>query len=64
LAILPIVVSGNLPGHEIEYPMAVVIVGGLFSSTMLTLFVLPALYSWLGMRKLSERAVVADSNPG
>jgi Cu/Ag efflux pump CusA len=44
LAILPLVVSGNLPGHEIEHPMAVVITGGLISSTFLTLFVLPALY--------------------
>ena len=33
LAILPLVVSGNLPGHEIEHPMAVVITGGLLSST-------------------------------
>jgi len=45
LAILPLVVAGNLPGHEIEHPMAVVITGGLISSTFLTLFVLPALYS-------------------
>jgi CzcA family heavy metal efflux pump len=44
LAILPLVISGNLPGHEIEHPMAVVITGGLISSTFLTLFVLPALY--------------------
>jgi CzcA family heavy metal efflux pump len=48
LAILPLVVSGNLPGHEIEHPMAVVITGGLISSTFLTLFVLPALYLRLG----------------
>jgi len=29
LALLPLIVRGNLPGHEIEYPMAIVIVGGL-----------------------------------
>jgi len=46
LAILPLVITGNLPGHEIEHPMAVVITGGLVSSTLLTLFVLPALYGW------------------
>jgi len=43
LALLPIVVAGNKPGHEIEHPMAVVILGGLFTSTLLNLFVMPAL---------------------
>jgi cobalt-zinc-cadmium resistance protein CzcA len=36
------------PGSEIQRPLAVVVVGGLVSSTLLTLLVLPALYSWLG----------------
>ena len=48
LAILPLVVFGNLPGHEIEYPMAVVILGGLVTSTLLNLLVLPALYLRFG----------------
>jgi len=48
LAILPLVIYGNLPGHEIEYPMAVVILGGLVTSTLLNLFVLPALYLRFG----------------
>ncbi len=48
LALLPIVVAGNLPGHEIEYPMAVVILGGLATSTALNLFLLPALYAAFG----------------
>ena len=43
LALLPIVVGGNKPGHEIEHPMAVVILGGLATSTLLNLFVLPVL---------------------
>jgi CzcA family heavy metal efflux pump len=43
LALLPIAVGGNRPGHEIEHPMAVVILGGLFTSTVLNLFVMPAL---------------------
>ena len=43
LALLPIIVGGNPPGHEIEHPMAVVILGGLFTSTVLNLFVMPAL---------------------
>ncbi len=52
LALLPLIVRGNLPGHEIEYPMAIVIIGGLVSSTFLTLFLLPVLYEWFGWRLL------------
>jgi len=48
LALVPLVVSGNRPGHEIEHPMAVVILGGLVTSTLLNLFVMPSLYLWLG----------------
>jgi len=44
LALLPLVVWGDRPGHEIEHPMAIVIVGGLASSTLLNLFLMPALY--------------------
>jgi CzcA family heavy metal efflux pump len=47
-AIVPLVVYGNLPGHEIEFPMAVVILGGLVTSTLLNLFVVPALYLRFG----------------
>lgn len=45
LALVPVVVSGQAAGHEIEHPMAVVILGGLASSTVLTLLVTPALYA-------------------
>ena len=44
VALLPLVIPGSIPGHEIEHPMAVVILGGLVTSTLLTLFVLPLLY--------------------
>ncbi len=44
LALLPLVIGGNRAGQEIEYPMAVVIAGGLFSSTALNLLLLPAFY--------------------
>lgn len=43
LALLPIAIGGDKPGHEIEHPMAVVILGGLFTSTVLNLFVMPSL---------------------
>ena len=44
LAIVPLVVAGSAPGHEIEHPLAVVVLGGLVTSTLLNLFVVPALY--------------------
>jgi CzcA family heavy metal efflux pump len=48
LAVLPLVLAGDIPGHEIEHPMAVVIVGGLVTSTLLNLFVVPSLYLRFG----------------
>jgi Cu/Ag efflux pump CusA len=45
LALLPIALGGNRPGQEIEHPMAVVILGGLVTSTALNLILMPALYS-------------------
>jgi CzcA family heavy metal efflux pump len=48
LALVPLVISGNRPGNEIEHPMAVVILGGLVTSTILNLLVVPALYLRLG----------------
>ncbi|MFI8914680.1 efflux RND transporter permease subunit [Streptomyces sp. NPDC053513] len=48
LAVLPLVILGNRPGHEIEYPLAVVIVGGLVTSTLLNLLVVPSLYLRFG----------------
>ena len=50
LALLPLAIAGNKPGHEIEYPLAVVILGGLVTSTVLNLFLLPALYRRFGRR--------------
>ena len=44
LALLPIVIGGNKPGQEIEHPMAVIIVGGLVTSTILNLLLMPVLY--------------------
>jgi CzcA family heavy metal efflux pump len=44
LALVPLAIAGSIPGHEIEHPMAVVILGGLITSTLLNLFVLPSLY--------------------
>jgi len=48
LALIPLVVAGEIPGHEIEYPLAIVILGGLVTSTLLNLFVVPSLYLRFG----------------
>ncbi len=44
LALLPLAVNGSAPGNEIQSPMAIVILGGLISSTVLNLYVIPLLY--------------------
>ncbi len=44
LAMIPLAVGGDLPGNEIQSPMAKVILGGLFSSTFLNAFVIPIIY--------------------
>jgi CzcA family heavy metal efflux pump len=44
LALVPLVIAGSIPGNEIEHPMAVVILGGLFTSSVMNLLVVPALY--------------------
>jgi hypothetical protein len=48
LALVPLAWAGNKPGHEIEHPMAVVILGGLVTSTLLNLGLMPALYLAFG----------------
>ncbi len=53
LALVPIILGGDRSGHEIEHPMAVVILGGLFTSTVLNLFLLPAIYLRYGRRGVS-----------
>ncbi len=55
LALVPLVIAGNIPGHEIEHPMAIVILGGLLTSTLVNLFIVPALYLVLGKRNLPSQ---------
>jgi Cu/Ag efflux pump CusA len=50
VVMLPFVIAGTRPGLEVVHPMAVVILGGLVTSTLLALFVLPALYLRYGGR--------------
>jgi CzcA family heavy metal efflux pump len=58
LALLPLVIAGDIPGQEIEYPMAIVILGGLITSTLLNLLVVPTLYLKFGKSKEQELAPV------
>jgi Cu/Ag efflux pump CusA len=51
LALVPLVIAGEIPGAEIEYPMAIVILGGLVTATLLNLFIVPALYLRFGRRR-------------
>lgn len=57
LALVPLAFAGPIPGHEIEHPMALVILGGLVTSTLLNLLVVPALYLRFG--KPRQKAAVA-----
>ncbi len=44
LALIPLAVGGHLPGNEIQSPLAIVILGGLLSSTLLNIFIVPIIY--------------------
>jgi CzcA family heavy metal efflux pump len=53
LALVPLVVAGTKPGQEIEHPMAIVILGGLITSTLVNLFIVPTLYLRFGRGQAS-----------
>lgn len=46
LALIPLVLNGDKSGNEIQSPMAIVVLGGLLTSTMLNIFVMPIIYKW------------------
>ena len=50
LGLIPMALS-SAPGSEVQRPLATVVIGGLISATLLTLFVLPVVYAWLGAPK-------------
>ena len=56
IGLLPLVFAGDQPGKEILHPVAVVIVGGLITSTLLDFAVTPAVF-WLFGRKAAQRAL-------
>jgi CzcA family heavy metal efflux pump len=54
LALIPMVINGDKAGNEIQSPMAIVILGGLLTSTFLNMYIIPIVYSWLSNKKLSQ----------
>jgi cobalt-zinc-cadmium resistance protein CzcA len=63
LALIPLLLATG-PGSEIQRPLATVVIGGLFSSTALTLLVLPVLYRWMEQRierrRPAQTAIASD----
>jgi CzcA family heavy metal efflux pump len=51
LALIPLVMNGDMPGNEIQSPMAVVVLGGLLTSTLLNIYIVPVVYELLQKRK-------------
>lgn len=47
LALIPMIIAGDKSGNEIQSPMAVVVLGGLLSSTFLNVYVIPIVYRWV-----------------
>ena len=47
LALVPMILNGSASGNEIQSPMAVVVLGGLLSSTLLNIYIIPIVYRWV-----------------
>jgi Cu/Ag efflux pump CusA len=62
LALVPLAIAGDIPGHEIEHPMAIVILGGLVTSTLLNLLVVPTLYLRFGKGRNDHHAGIAPQS--
>lgn len=62
LGLAPLAVSPHLPGKELLYPVAVVVIGGLVTSTVMEFFVRPALF-WTFGRKTAERLLNERRRP-
>lgn len=58
LALIPLVFNADKPGNEIQSPMAVVVLGGLLTSTLLNVYVMPVVYEWFSGLK-SKKADLA-----
>jgi Cu/Ag efflux pump CusA len=63
LAVLPLVVLGNVPGYEILHPMAIFILGGVVTAALLNLFIIPPLYLRFGSGSGPDPDTVVELNP-
>jgi heavy metal efflux system protein len=59
LGLIPLALAHGI-GSEVQRPLAVVVIGGLITSTLLTLVVLPALFPWFEERRQEEPQVAPD----
>ena len=64
LALIPLAVKGDLPGNEIQSPMAKVILGGLLTSTFLNGFIVPVMYWWLHRKEADAENRGPEMTPG
>jgi cobalt-zinc-cadmium resistance protein CzcA len=62
LGFVPMALSEGA-GAEVQRPLATVVIGGIVSSTLLTLLVLPALYAWLGGRRATTETIHSPEQP-
>jgi CzcA family heavy metal efflux pump len=61
LALIPLALASDMPGNEIQSPMAKVILGGLLSSTLLNLFVVPVVYYLVNRKKSVNTEKIVDN---
>jgi len=54
LALIPLAIAGDKPGNEIQSPMAVVILGGLLSSTFLNIYIVPVIYLLMHKKEVED----------
>ncbi len=54
LALIPLIFNGDKTGNEIQSPMAAVVLGGLLTSTLLNIFIIPIMYEWYAKKKKSD----------
>ena len=54
LALIPLAINGDKTGNEIQAPLATVILGGLVTSTILNIYVVPAVYRLINRKKITK----------
>ena len=62
LALIPMIINGDKSGNEIQSPMAVVVLGGLITSTLLNIYVIPIVYEMFKKREEKRMAAKTDNS--